>query len=165
MTALERIARESPSGTTVGTVGVLRVRPGAINFVPGEVELDVDVRDSDLAAREAVVSGLLDAAREIAGRRGLELAVEPIVEDTPVRCDDAVVAAAEAACEELGLPFRRMTSGAYHDAMILAAEVPVGMVFVPSAGGISHHPDESVQEADVAVALDVLHTFVRGLAA
>ena len=46
MTALERLARESPSGTTVGTVGVLRLRPGAINVVPGEAELDVDVRDS-----------------------------------------------------------------------------------------------------------------------
>ena len=75
MTALERLARESPSGTTVGTVGVLRLRPGAINVVPGEVELDVDVRDSDLGAREAVVSGLLDAAREIAERRGLEVEV------------------------------------------------------------------------------------------
>ena len=51
------LARESPSGTTVGTVGVLRARPGAINVVPGEVELDVDVRDSDLAAREQVVDG------------------------------------------------------------------------------------------------------------
>ena len=62
MTALERLARESASGTTVGTVGVLRLRPGAINVVPGEVELDVDVRDCDLAAREAVV--------ERAARRG-----------------------------------------------------------------------------------------------
>ena len=57
MVALERAARESPSGTTVGTVGVVRARPGAINVVPGEVELDVDVRDSDLAAREQVVAG------------------------------------------------------------------------------------------------------------
>ena len=75
MTVLERLARESASGTTVGTVGVLRLRPGAINVVPGEVELDVDVRDSDLAARESVVDGLLAAAREIAGRRGLEVEV------------------------------------------------------------------------------------------
>ena len=142
MTALERLARESPSGTTVGTVGVLRARPGAINVVPGEAELDVDVRDSDLAAREAVVDGLLAAAHEICERRDLELEVQPIVQDTPVVCADEVVAAAEAACEELALTFRRMTSGAYHDAMIMAAEVPVGMVFVPSAGGVSHHPDE-----------------------
>ena len=65
MVALERAARESPSGTTVGTVGVVRARPGAINVVPGEVELDVDVRDSDLAAREQVVQAIVAAAREI----------------------------------------------------------------------------------------------------
>ena len=69
MGELERIARASPSGTTVGTVGVIRARPGAINVVPGEVELDVDVRDSDLAAREQVVDGRRAAARAIAARR------------------------------------------------------------------------------------------------
>ena len=92
--ALERLARASPSGTTVGTVGVLRVRPGAINVVPGEVELDVDIRDADLAAREQVVEGLLAAVREIAARRGLTLAVDPIVEDIPVHARSGVAAAA-----------------------------------------------------------------------
>ena len=76
MTELERLVRASPSGTTVGTVGVIRAHPGAINVVPGEVELDVDVRDSDLAAREQVVDGVLAAARAIAARRGLELDVD-----------------------------------------------------------------------------------------
>ena len=142
MVELERLARSSASGTTVGTVGVVRVRPGAINVVPGEVELDVDIRDSDLDAREAVVDGLLAASRAICERRGLELAAEPIVEDVPVTCSPVVVDAAAAACEALDLPYRRMTSGAYHDAMILAARVPVGMLFVPSRGGVSHHPDE-----------------------
>ena len=164
MTALERLARESPSGTTVGTVGVLRLRPGAINVVPGEVELDVDVRDSDLAAREAVVGRLLETAREIAARRGLEVEAQPIVEDAPVQCAGAVVAAAEAACEELALPFRRMTSGAYHDAMILAAAVPVGMVFVPSAGGISHHPDEYTAPEQLDAGVRVLAGVLARLA-
>ncbi len=104
MTELERIVRASPSGTTVGTVGVIRARPGAINVVPGEVELDVDVRDSDFGARAQVVADVLDAARAIAARRGLELAVTPIVEDVPVACDPRVVDAADAAARELGLP-------------------------------------------------------------
>jgi ureidoglycolate amidohydrolase len=142
MVELERLARSSPSGTTVGTVGVLRVLPGAINVVPGEVELDVDVRDSDLEARESVVERLLDAVRQIAARRELEIDVEPIVRDRPVTCSAEVVDAVVAACRDSGLPFRRMISGAYHDAMIMAAKVPVGMIFVPSAGGVSHHPAE-----------------------
>jgi hydantoinase/carbamoylase family amidase len=153
--AVERIARASSSGTTVGTVGVVRALPGAINVVPGAVELDVDVRDSDAAAREAVVDGIVAAARQIAGARGLELEVTEIVEDVPVTCDPAVVAAAQAACAELGLQARTMLSGAYHDAMIMGRRVPVGMIFVPSRGGISHHPDEytAPEELDRGVAV------------
>jgi hydantoinase/carbamoylase family amidase len=156
MVALERLARASASGTTVGTVGVLRLRPGAINVVPGEVELDVDVRDSDLAAREAVVAAIVAAGREIAAARGLELEVTPIVEDVPVTCDEAVVAATEAACTELGLTYRRMISGAYHDAMIMGRRVPVGMIFVPSVGGVSHHPDEYTAPEDLECGVQAL---------
>ncbi len=165
MTALERIAQESPSGTTVGTVGVLRVRPGAINVVPGEVELDVDVRDSDLAARTQVVDAALAAAREIAMRRGLELDVTPIVEDAPVACEPHVVDAVEAAARQLGLPCRRMISGAYHDAMIMGARVPIGMIFVPSAGGISHHPDEYTAPEELDAGARVLAGTLARLAA
>jgi ureidoglycolate amidohydrolase len=156
MTALERIARESPSGTTVGTVGALRVRPGAINVVPGEVELDVDVRDSDLAARTQVVEAAVAAAREVAARRGLELGFATIVDDVPVACDQRVVEAAADAARELGFTTRRMISGAYHDAMIMGARVPIGMIFVPSAGGISHHPDEFTDPADLERGVRVL---------
>ncbi|HEX7300196.1 MAG TPA: M20 family metallo-hydrolase [Solirubrobacteraceae bacterium] len=165
MVALERAARESPSGTTVATVGVVRVRPGAINVVPGEVELDVDVRDSDLDAREQVVAAIVDGAREVAERRGLELEVTPIVEDVPVACDERIVEAAEAACRELGLSYRRMTSGAYHDAMIMGRRVPIGMVFVPSVGGISHHPDELTAPDDLDRGVRVLAGTLARLAA
>jgi hydantoinase/carbamoylase family amidase len=165
MTALERITRGSSSGTTVGTVGVLRVHPGAINVVPGEVELDVDVRDADRAAREQVVDAALAETREIAVRRGLELEVTPIVDDTPVACDPRVIEAASAAAQELGLPFRRMTSGAYHDAMVMGSRVPIGMIFVPSAGGISHHPDEHTDPDDLERGVRVLAGTLARLAA
>ena len=75
-----------------------------------------------------------------------------------------MIDAAVAACEELGLPYRRMTSGAYHDAMVLAAGVPIGMIFVPSAGGISHHPDEHTDAADIDRGVDVLAGTLRRLA-
>jgi allantoate deiminase len=63
-----------------------------------------------------------------------------------------------------GLAVVRLASGAGHDAVALSALTGVAMLFVRCAGGVSHHPDESVDEADVAVALDVLHGFVRRLA-
>ena len=165
MVALERITRESPSGTTVGTVGVVRALPGAINVVPGMVELDVDVRDTDSEARERVVAGIEAAAREIAARRRLELDLTPIVEDVPVACDPRVVEAAAAAADALDLPYRRMTSGAYHDAMIMGARVPIGMIFVPSRGGVSHHPDEYTAPADLARGVQVLAGTLERLAA
>jgi ureidoglycolate amidohydrolase len=153
--AIERIATDSTSGTTVGTVGVVRARPGAINVVPGTVSLDVDVRDSDGGAREAVVAEIVATAQAIATTRGLTVAVEEIVTDTPVDCDPTIIDATVAACKALDLPYRRMISGAYHDAMIMGRRVPVGMIFVPSRGGVSHHPDEytSPGELDQGVAV------------
>ena len=154
--ALERLALASPSATTVGTVGVIRARPGAINIVPGEVELEVDIRDSDGDARDAVVDGLLATAEDVCARRGLELEVEAIARDQPAACSDLVIDATIAACEELGRPFRRMVSGAYHDAMVLGRQVPIGMIFVPSAGGVSHHPDEYTAPHEIDAGVDVL---------
>ena len=163
--AVERAARGSASGTTVGTVGVVRARPGAVNVVPGDVELDVDVRDSDAAARGAVVEEIFTAAREITAARGLALEVVPIVEDVPVACSPDVVAAVEAAAAAAGVRGRRMISGAYHDAMILGARVPIGMIFVPSAGGLSHHPDEFTGSGDLDRGVQVLAGTLARLAA
>ena len=163
--AVERAARGSASPTTVGTVGVVRARPGAINVVPGDVELDVDVRDSDATARAAVVEEIVAAARSVAGARGLALQVIPIVEDAPVACSAEVVAAVEAAAAETGARARRMISGAYHDAMILGARVPIGMIFVPSAGGVSHHPDEFTAPEELDRGVQVLAGTLARLAA
>jgi hydantoinase/carbamoylase family amidase len=165
MLVIERLAARSPTGATVGTVGVLRLRPGAINVVPGEVELDVDVRDSDLEARERVVDSIIAAVGEIAGRRRLDVTVDPIVQDAPAVCDPRVVEATEAACRDLGLTFRRMTSGAYHDAVIMGRQVPIGMIFVPSAGGISHHPDEYTAPEELDRGVQVLAGVLARLAA
>jgi hydantoinase/carbamoylase family amidase len=153
--AIERIATGSTSGTTVGTVGVVRARPGAINVVPGTVSLDVDVRDSDADAREAVVSEIVATAQAIGAARELDVTVEEIVVDTPVDCAPTVIDAAVAACDALGLTGRRMVSGAYHDAMIMGRRVPVGMIFVPSRDGVSHHPDEytAPEQLDQGVAV------------
>jgi hydantoinase/carbamoylase family amidase len=152
---LERLALASRSGTTVGTVGVLRISPSAVNVIPGEVQMDVDIRDSDAEAREQVVAAFEAKLEELAARRGLELAVSTLVRDEPAACSPLVVDAVRAACEEAGVRFTEMISGAYHDAMVLGAEVPIGMIFVPSAGGLSHHPDEytAPEEIDRGVAV------------
>jgi hydantoinase/carbamoylase family amidase len=161
---VEGLALASSSGTAVATVGVLRVLPGAINVVPGEVEMEIDVRDSVGAARQAVVDGLLLAAEQLCARRGLRLEVATIAKDEPAPCSDLVIAATEAVCSELGLCFRQMISGAYHDAMVLGSQVPIGMIFVPSAGGISHHPDEHTALEEIDAGVDVLAGVLARLA-
>ena len=154
--AVERLARESPSGTTVGTVGTVAVAPGAVNVIPGEVTVDVDVRDVVLEPREQVIAAIEAAVAEIASRRGLESAVRQMVFDTPAPCDPRIVETVRAACEELGTPYLEMASGAYHDAMVLGAKVPIGMIFVPSRDGLSHHPDEYTDPAELELGVKVL---------
>lgn len=162
---LERLARESPSGSTVATVGVVRVGPGAINVIPGEVELHVDIRDYDLSARVAVVGAFRAALDKIAGRRGLTVTVDTITHDEPAVCSPIVVDAVRGACSEIGQPYLDVISGAYHDAMVLGAQVPIGMIFVPSAGGISHSPLEFTAPADIECGVRVLAATLRRLAA
>jgi hydantoinase/carbamoylase family amidase len=154
--AVERLARESASGTTVGTVGTVAVAPGAVNVIPGEVTVDVDVRDVDLAARESVVAAITAQVEAIAAQRGLGAEVRQMVFDRPAPCDPAIVATVREACEELGVAYLDMASGAYHDAMVLGSRVPIGMIFVPSRDGLSHHPDEYTEPAQLDLGVSVL---------
>jgi len=161
---LERLTRESPSGSTVATVGVVHVGPGAINVIPGEVEMHVDIRDHDLPAREAVVAGFLATLEEVGVRRGLEMTVETITRDQPAVCSSTVVEAVRDACHDIGEPYLDIISGAYHDAMVLGAHVPIGMIFVPSVGGISHSPLEFTTAEDIDRGVRVLAGTLRLLA-
>lgn len=125
----------------VGTVGTARVEPNAANVIPGLVELGLELRGLDEGALDAAAAELA-ALAAAAGGALLETSRKP-----PVACDPLVLAAIEAGCAALGLGHRRMPSGAGHDAMCLAAIAPVGMIFVPSAGGVSHAPDEWTEPA------------------
>lgn len=162
--ALERLALDSPSGSTVATIGVVHARPGAINVIPGEVELHVDIRDSDADARTAVVDGFRAVLDDVAARRELTVEIETIRIDRPAVCSPVVVDAVRSACDELGQPYLDVVSGAYHDAMVLAGEVPIGMIFVPSVGGISHSPLEFTAEEDLDCGVRVLAVALRRLA-
>jgi hydantoinase/carbamoylase family amidase len=162
---VEHLALASPSGTTVGTIGVLRVSPSAVNVIPGEVGMDIDIRDSDPEARERVVDALRAKLEEVASRRGLELEVSTLVRDEPAACSPLVVEAVRAACEQLGMRSLDMISGAFHDAMVLGTQVPIGMIFVPSVNGLSHHPDEYTAPADLDRGVQVLAGALARLAA
>lgn len=120
----------------VGTVGVLRLQPGAPSVIPGRVELEAEIRGLDEAALDRVERRLVGLAEGLGGQL-VRTSAKPAV-----RSDPALVVAIEAACDAHGLGHRRMASGAGHDAMVIGRLVPSAMVFVPSRGGVSHSPDE-----------------------
>jgi allantoate deiminase len=148
---VERYARAAPR--LVATVGSIEVRPGAVNIVPGEVRASLDVRHPDDAVRCRSAAVLLDDAKRIGKRCGVAVEWQSHVSAAAVACDPCLVAALGRAVSAAGYPVHRMASGAGHDAMILAPIVPTAMLFLRTPGGISHHPDESVNAADVEAAL------------
>ena len=160
--AVESAARAQPG--LVATVGRLAVEPGAPNVVPGAATASLDVRHAEDAVRAAAVARIRSAAQEIADRRGVALAWEDRLDTPAVAMDPRLSDLLAGAAAALGRPDIRLPSGAGHDAVALSALTPVAMLFVRCAGGVSHHPDESVEVADVAVALDVLDRFLRALA-
>jgi allantoate deiminase len=148
----------------VATVGRIEVEPGAGNVVAGKSSVSLDVRHPADRMRKASIERLSRAAEEIATRRGLTMAYEPRLDQASVAMDPSIAAMLDRAVERAGSPAHRMSSGAGHDAMILAARMPVGMLFLRCAGGISHHPAESVREDDVASALEAGLMFLDELA-
>jgi allantoate deiminase len=147
----------------VATVGKIAIEPGAGNVVPGRAVVSLDVRHPADRMRKAAAERLSKAAEEIATRRGLQMTCEPRLDQPSVAMDPAIAAMLDRALEQAGSPAHRMSSGAGHDAMVLAPKMPVGMVFLRCEGGISHHPAENVREDDVAAALDAGLKFLNEL--
>ena len=151
MGLIEREALSSPG--MVATVGQIEARPGAPNVIPGEARMSLDVRHASDDMRSSAVARMLASAREVAERRGLTVECETRLNQAAVACDGDLVRLVERAVQTAGYPVYRMASGAGHDAMVLAAKMPVAMLFLRSPGGISHSPAESVLVEDVEAAL------------
>jgi allantoate deiminase len=147
----------------VATVGKIEASPGAGNVIAGRVAASLDVRHPVDAAREAAVAELLKYAEAAASRRGVQLAIQIQLEQPAVPLNLRLTTLLHEAANRTGLSSRRMTSGAGHDAMVLAPVIPSTMLFLRSPGGISHHPDEAVLPGDVAAALATAMEFLTHL--
>ena len=160
--AVEQHAQSTPG--LVATVGRIEAHPGATNVIAGACHASLDVRHADDGTRAAAVRMLVDSAREIANRRSLDVSCEPHVDQASVPMNAALTGMLGRSVAQAGYPVHRMTSGAGHDAMVVAARMPAAMLFLRSPGGISHHPDESVTASDVDAALTVGLEFLDALA-
>jgi allantoate deiminase len=151
ISVVERHARATPGLVT--TVGSVEIQPGASNIVPGAVRASLDVRHSEDAVRRQSAVALVDAAGRIGTRRGIAVDWQQTLDQRATACDPRLVEALARAVAAAGFPVHNICSDAGHDAMILAACVPVAMLFLRSPGGLSHHPDESVNANDTEAAL------------
>jgi allantoate deiminase len=156
-------AYASSQNGLVATVGKMEAAPGAGNVIAGKVTASLDVRHADDSAREASVIAILRLAETAASRRGVHVTSSKQLEQPAVPLDPHLTNLLNEAAAQAGFPARRMTSGAGHDAMILAPRIPSAMLFLRSPGGLSHHPDETVLPQDVEAALATAMEFLAQL--
>jgi allantoate deiminase len=150
--AVEKRALEIPG--LVATVGALAAMPGAANVIAGECRATLDVRHASDATRKQSVRAFVQSAAEIAKRRGISLTSSTKLVQAATPMDSFLVKQIDIAVSQAGIAPYRMTSGAGHDAMVLAEKIPSAMVFLRSPAGISHNPEESVLVEDVAKAIE-----------
>ncbi|MGD8406324.1 MAG: allantoate amidohydrolase [Anaerolineales bacterium] len=149
-------------GEQRATCGMIAFEPNAINVIPGKATFTVDLRNSDGEALAEAEERLYARAKEIEASDGVEIAFHSLEQVPPVEFDQAILEIIHQVTEELGIPSRRMISGAGHDAQLMAAMCPTAMIFVPSREGISHSPDEFTSPEDLETGANVLlHTALK----
>lgn len=161
---LEERFRNVVTPRTVWTIGHVSLHPNASSIVPGRARFSMQWRDGDtdrLARMEEIIRA---TAQEVAEARGMTLSFGPLLGLEPVAMDPQLRAALETGAQAVAPGrWRRMPSGALHDATNVSRLMPVAMLFVPSIGGISHDFAEDTDERDLVAGLRVLDHAVRAL--
>lgn len=151
---LRRFAKAS--GTTLATVGCMSFEPNVINVIPRRASFTVDLRDPSEHKLQQAEAHLAQLLRQLAQEEGVSVDTEQLVRFEPVQFDAALADQIQACAEHRGLSYRRMTSGAGHDAQMIARIAPAAMIFVPSHGGISHNPREHTDDGQLLEGAQVL---------
>jgi allantoate deiminase/N-carbamoyl-L-amino-acid hydrolase len=157
---VEQRCAQTPS--LVGTVGQLQVPNGSINVIPGRCKLSLDVRAADDATRDAALDDILREIERICARRNIEFKLEPLLSASATPCAPWLMEQLAAATRRAGIEPFELTSGAGHDAMVIAALTDVAMLFTRCGnGGISHNPLETMTADDAEVSAQIFLDFLR----
>jgi N-carbamoyl-L-amino-acid hydrolase len=152
---VNRVVRGIP-GRQVGTVGRIQAFPGAPNVIPGKVVCTLELRDLDDAKVDSMFAQIQAEAKKIGAQNGTQFAYSELHVNTAAPSDPRMRKLITDAAKSLGLSTRAMPSGAGHDAQAMAQLGPMGMIFVPSVGGISHSPKEFSRPKDIVNGANVL---------
>jgi N-carbamoyl-L-amino-acid hydrolase len=153
--AIDAITRKN-APYAVGTVGMLEVKPGSPNVVPGEVFLTIDLRHPETTVLNQLESDITAAANAIGTELGVDVAIRNIWHQPPVLFHEDCIAAIREAATASGYSTRDITSGAGHDAAYVSRVAPTAMIFVPCRDGISHNEAEFTSKEQCAVGAQVL---------
>jgi N-carbamoyl-L-amino-acid hydrolase len=153
--AVNGVVTEAP-GRQVGTVGRIEVFPGAPNIIPGRVVMTVELRDLSPETLDHLTRRVAAEGTRIAGETGTHIRFRRVHDNLGAPTDPEIRNFTTESARALGLSFLTMPSGAGHDAQSVARIAPVGMIFVPSVGGISHSPKEHTRPQDVENGANVL---------
>jgi len=132
-----------------------------VNVIPGRVRFTVDARAPKDAVREQLLADIENAARAIAAKRKVAVEIQPFYDSPAAPASPAIMQGLASAIEARQMEARFLPSGAGHDAMVMGALCPMGMMFVRCKDGISHNPAESMTEEDAGLAIAILLDFVR----
>ncbi len=158
--AIEALASENG---IVATVGKITARPGAVNVIPGFVEFSLDIRSEDDALRDSTLTLIQTQLGAIAEKRHCQISWQSTHAADAVLCDKTMQAGLEQAIRKAELEPFYLPSGAGHDAMAIAPICPVAMLFTRCERGISHHPAEAIDVADVEHSLKVIYHYLTDL--
>jgi hydantoinase/carbamoylase family amidase len=162
--AVEEIAQDI-GANTVATVGRINCEPGQVNVVPGRVTFSLDVRDSHKAILESAVNAISGRVKDICGERHLDFEITRLGSSEPVLLSGEIVDLLGEKAREKDIEPLKMASGSGHDTALLADLTEAGMIFVPSAKGRSHCPQEFTRIEDIGLGCEVLLETVVALAA
>ena len=154
--AVEKIVLATGSPDTVGTTGVFRIEPGAVNSVPCQAVLEIDLRDTRVAARDTALSRIEKAAQAICRRRKIQLKIERLNVDPPAICDPKLMETIFKICRAQNVSCKKMISRAYHDSLFMAQVCPTAMIFIPCFKGYSHRPDEFSSPSQIEKGVRIL---------
>ncbi len=160
------LAANAASGTfdSVATVGTVAIHPGAVNSVPSRVTLSLDIRDTDVARRNHIMSALHADIADIQARRHVTITEHQVNADVPAISDPHTLSTLEAICNSESIPYKKMVARAYHDTNFIAPIAPVAMLFIPCRNGVSHRPDEYATPESIALGTHVLALALASLA-
>lgn len=151
----ERANAQAEKGI-VGTVGYISAKPGAMNIVPGEVELWIDVRGNNFDLVSEVIDNIKKDSELAASKEGVDVQIDTISSAHPVHLSDELIKLSEESCKEQKIPYTFMIGGGGHDSQEIGQIIPTVVLHIPCLKGVSHTPEEFASIDDIMVGIDAL---------